>query len=324
MMKNVLLIFCLLILILSAACSPDGESLPISNPDTDILDLTNLEEQSLDDENTIRNSILDKAKIWVDLGVPYSTNVSDDWGYRTDCSGFVSYAWGIDAGDNGGHTTDQLHQVAYEISIDNIKGGDIFNIPKSGNAGHAIIFIEWIDKDSLTFRAYEENGFFGKAVLREDLQLENKNGQWYIPAEGGTGPYIPMRLNALPGDRYSHEQESETSISRLEVDQVQTPTLSPVPSATPTIFTPEANNLSGEWVVMLKVNEALDSVGSVQEIGNGSWVLDLIQDGYTISGSSIEGSLCMAEINGSIDTNNNIILNLSVLWELRGYTQMWG
>ena len=38
------------------------------------------------------NEILARARIWIDNQVPYSQTAIRD-GYRTDCSGFVSYAW---------------------------------------------------------------------------------------------------------------------------------------------------------------------------------------------------------------------------------------
>src|SRR5690242_7901315 len=44
---------------------------------------------------TTREEILARAQVWVDRKVPYSMSRYWSDGYRQDCSGFISMAWGL-------------------------------------------------------------------------------------------------------------------------------------------------------------------------------------------------------------------------------------
>ncbi len=71
-----------------------------------------------------RPEIVSRAQAWVNAQVPYSQSAYRD-GYRTDCSGFVSYAWNLR--DNAGNprplTTWTLPNVSYRISKDELQTG---------------------------------------------------------------------------------------------------------------------------------------------------------------------------------------------------------
>jgi hypothetical protein len=88
--------------------------------------------------------------------------------YRTDCSGFVSYAWGIPdisspdtvALHYGRQNTDgSIQTFSYPIAISNLQPGDIVVNPKSGLDGHVILFVAWVDMASLTFIGYDQYNY---------------------------------------------------------------------------------------------------------------------------------------------------------------------
>ncbi len=74
--------------------------------------------------------------------------------YRSDCSGFVSWAWGLPA---PGNTTDELApadtSVSYVISGADLQPGDALNIP----GDHVVLFVSWVTAGA-TAKFYEEPG----------------------------------------------------------------------------------------------------------------------------------------------------------------------
>lgn len=61
--------------------------------------------------------------------------------YRSDCSGFVSFAWRIDAKKHsGGYTTSSLAEVSHAIDADALLPGDALL-----GSGHVMLFGAWID-----------------------------------------------------------------------------------------------------------------------------------------------------------------------------------
>ena len=111
-----------------------------------------------------RQEVLDRGQTWVDRNVPYSmeayTNGPDGRQYRTDCSGFVSMAYGLDTS----YSTVTLTEHFTEIPKDELEPGDIIgNLgPGSGGAaGHVVIFTGWADEDHTTFDVIEQAGGVG-------------------------------------------------------------------------------------------------------------------------------------------------------------------
>jgi hypothetical protein len=129
--------------LLAAACSADGGT------------------ASDDQEALSRTKIVDRAMEWVNAKLQYcmAPNGGSNWPqdtacshycsrqhnaawdpYRSDCSGLVSYAWGLAA---PGHTTRDLAphdtSVSYSISAIDLKPGDAVNYWQD----HIMLFVKW-------------------------------------------------------------------------------------------------------------------------------------------------------------------------------------
>lgn len=99
----------------------------------------------------------------------YSNRLVDTSYYRTDCSGFVSYAWNL----GKSYDTVELGKSATSISYSNLQPGDIVNNKQSGANGHVIIFLRWKDKSNNEFWAYEESYGQGTVVSTIRLVVDN-------------------------------------------------------------------------------------------------------------------------------------------------------
>lgn len=101
------------------------------------------------------SEILDRARTWVDAEVPYRMNEYWSDGYRQDCSGFVSMAWGL----NRSEWTGSLPRFAYRIGVDDLEPGDIllYQSRRSPHGGsHVRIFAGWADEEHTAYNAYEQ------------------------------------------------------------------------------------------------------------------------------------------------------------------------
>jgi hypothetical protein len=111
---------------------------------------------------TFAERTLTRARLWIDADMPYcggpnggddvicggtctrtGTAKSSEWDdYRSDCSGFVSWSWGLAA---PGETTRTLApyetKVSTLITVDELEAGDALN-----GAGHVMLFGGWADK----------------------------------------------------------------------------------------------------------------------------------------------------------------------------------
>lgn len=87
-----------------------------------------------------RAMVKQRALSWIRVGgVPYS--MRDYYrGYRTDCSGFVSMAWGLERS----LTTETLPGVSHPIDKDDLQTGDILLRQNGADIGHVIIFLRWV------------------------------------------------------------------------------------------------------------------------------------------------------------------------------------
>lgn len=129
-----------------------------------------------------REDILQRAKRWADLGLDYSMSRTFE-GYRMDCSGLVSMAWGLPA---PGLTTDTMEQVAHRIDKDELLPGDVLVNTAPGAAGHTLIFAGWADETHTRYFAYEESGGKGAHF-----------GTVPYPYWPGHGTFRPYRLDSL-------------------------------------------------------------------------------------------------------------------------------
>lgn len=135
-----------------------------------------------------RQEIIKRANTWVERGVPYSqsayTNDPNGKQYRTDCSGFVSMAWGLDQS----LTTVTLPTVAHPISKDELQPGDILlkgGPGSGGNNGHVVIFNGWTDETHTAYYGLEEAGGVGATARVISYPYD------------GDGSYVPYRKNGL-------------------------------------------------------------------------------------------------------------------------------
>jgi hypothetical protein len=122
---------------------------------------------------TFAETTLSRARLWIAAEMPYcggpnggkdvicggtcersGTAENAEWDdYRSDCSGFVSWSWGLPA---PGRITKTLApydtEESVEISVDELAPGDALN---SGT--HVMLFGGWVDKDKGTATILQES-----------------------------------------------------------------------------------------------------------------------------------------------------------------------
>jgi hypothetical protein len=126
------------------------------------------------EDQVMLGSIADNAETWLHPPVPYSQQA---WynGYRTDCSGYVSMAWGLQSS----YVTWTLPQVSYPIGKNDLQSGDILlNVNE-----HVLIFHAWANSDRTYYYAYEQTP--PQAVYH----------MVQYPYWPGYGEYVPYRYN---------------------------------------------------------------------------------------------------------------------------------
>ncbi|MEV7185934.1 peptidoglycan-binding protein [Kitasatospora sp. NPDC093102] len=131
-----------------------------------------------------RAQIIQRAQSWVDQGVPYSMSRYWSDGYRQDCSGFVSMAWGL----GSSQTTWTLPGFAERIGKNDLQPGDvlIYNNPADPQAGsHVTIFGGWTDSSRTQYVAYEQTG---PATKKRSTPYAYWNN---------SGSYVPYRYTGL-------------------------------------------------------------------------------------------------------------------------------
>ncbi|GAA3826000.1 hypothetical protein GCM10022403_069190 [Streptomyces coacervatus] len=104
---------------------------------------------------TTRAEIINRAKKWIDAKVPYSMAAYWSDGYRQDCSGYVSMAWGLP----GNEWTGSLDRFGERITKEELQPGDIllFHNPSNPERGsHVVIFGGWKDYTHTKYLAYEQ------------------------------------------------------------------------------------------------------------------------------------------------------------------------
>ncbi|MFD5462037.1 peptidoglycan-binding protein, partial [Kitasatospora sp. NPDC127059] len=147
-----------------------------------------------------RAQIVQRAQAWVDQAVPYSMGRYWSDGYRQDCSGFVSMAWGL--GSN--QTTWTLPNFAERINRNDLQPGDvlIYNNPANPQAGsHVTIFAGWTDSSRTRYLAYEQTSP-GTKKRATPYAYWNNSGSYvpyrYTGLSGGSSDGAPSG-NAFPG-----------------------------------------------------------------------------------------------------------------------------
>ncbi|MCL7495436.1 hypothetical protein M8I34_29115 [Streptomyces sp. MCA2] len=134
-----------------------------------------------------RKDIIDRALERVEHRIGYSQSATTN-GYRDDCSGFVSAAWGLQP--PGLNTYGLMgNDTAHVITKDDLQPGDAL---VAGD--HTVLFGGWADKEHTKYIALEDNGSQGTVshvipypYYSGDAAHERSIGQ----------PYVPYRRNGL-------------------------------------------------------------------------------------------------------------------------------
>ncbi|MGW0629933.1 peptidoglycan-binding protein [Streptomyces sp. NPDC002758] len=131
-----------------------------------------------------RTEIINRAKTWITAKVPYSMSKYWSDGYRQDCSGFVSMAWGLP----GNEWTGSLAQFGVKIKKAELQPGDIllFHNPANPNNGsHVVIFGGWTDYTHTYYTAYEQ-------TPPKAHKLATPYAYW-----SNSSKYVPYRYRAI-------------------------------------------------------------------------------------------------------------------------------
>ncbi len=124
-----------------------------------------------------------RAQVWVNAGIPYNQRGYYQ-GYREDCSGYVSMAWGL---ATPGLTTPTFTTVGHYLTgSSQLQRGDALLNSASGNAGHVVLFDAWANAAHTSYWGYEETGSHG-AIHRVIP----------YPYWSGYGTFKPFHFNGL-------------------------------------------------------------------------------------------------------------------------------
>ncbi|MEU6117998.1 peptidoglycan-binding protein [Streptomyces sp. NPDC047117] len=135
---------------------------------------------------TTRAAIIARAKTWIAARVPYNMNGFWSDGYREDCSGFVSMAWGL----GSSQWTGSLDRYAVRITKDELKPGDILLYHNAANpsaGSHVTIFGGWADGSHSKYVAYELAPEHARKRVTPYAYWSN------------AGKYVPYRYRGLTG-----------------------------------------------------------------------------------------------------------------------------
>ncbi|GAA3129738.1 VCBS repeat-containing protein [Streptosporangium carneum] len=145
---------------------------------------------------TSRDEALVRAQSWIDERVPYSQSACHRNGYgnyRTDCSGYVSMAWGL----RRSYTTSTLEQVSHEIARSDLRPGDALNRP----GVHVALFVRWADEARTTPVVREQAGPDGSPTAERTWRASTANA------------YTPIRydniVDTAPGSSLSGDGRAD-------------------------------------------------------------------------------------------------------------------
>ncbi|WP_380277690.1 peptidoglycan-binding protein [Kitasatospora purpeofusca] len=145
-----------------------------------------------------RAQIIERAQRWVDQKVPYSMSRYWSDGYRQDCSGFVSMAWGL----GSSQTTWTLPNFAERITKADLQPGDIlvYNNAASPQSGsHVTIFGGWTDSTRTRYVAYEQTS-------PSTLKRSTPYAYW-----NNSASYVPYRYKGLSSGGNGNDGSTSTS-----------------------------------------------------------------------------------------------------------------
>ena len=136
-----------------------------------------------------RSQALTRARSWLNVGIPYSQSrcYRNQYGdYRTDCSGFVSMAWGL-GGQGSAFWTGNLMDRAFSISRGSLKPGDaLLRHTGDPSENHVALFVRWADSAHTQPVVIEQTG------SRDTVQ-----STW---SQSYAGLYNPIRYDHIVDD----------------------------------------------------------------------------------------------------------------------------
>jgi hypothetical protein len=113
-----------------------------------------------------REQVIERAESWLHPSVAYSQHdfhTTEHGTYRTDCSGYVSMAWGLPGkppNRHGGLDTVGLASVSFVIERHELCAGDVLIRTDGTNlTRHVTIFDKWASGD--TYWGFEQAGGTG-------------------------------------------------------------------------------------------------------------------------------------------------------------------
>ncbi|MFH8340365.1 peptidoglycan-binding protein [Streptomyces sp. AM6-12] len=162
----------------------DGESATPQGPPSPLHGRGPVRPGAARTPHTTRNAIIKRAKSWVTAKVPYSMGSYWTDGYRQDCSGYVSMAWGL--GSN--QWTGSLAQYGVKITKSQLQPGDILlyhNAANPQDGSHVVIFGGWTDSDHTHYKVYEQT------------PPHTRSRTTPYPYWSNTGKYVPYRYKGL-------------------------------------------------------------------------------------------------------------------------------
>jgi len=169
--------------------------------------------QSSESDLVSRSDVIARAESWVAVKMPYCqvpNHVHDidpycpsvctrpdnaTWNpYRLDCSGFVSYVWGLGA---PGRVTKQLapfvNDITHTIAAIDLQAGDAVN-----NDEHVMLFKAWVQKGNVATFVEEPGCQTSQPYAREVTTSVSVSGDTIHLASNGMTFYA-IRLNAITG-----------------------------------------------------------------------------------------------------------------------------
>ncbi|GLX52563.1 membrane protein [Streptomyces hygroscopicus subsp. hygroscopicus] len=134
--------------------------------------------------HTTRSAIIKRARSWVTAKVPYSMSRYWNDGYRQDCSGYVSMAWGL----NSNQWTGSLAKYGVKITKSQLQPGDILLYHNTANpqkGSHVVIFGGWTNHKHTSYTVYEQTPPHARSRTTP------------YPYWSHAGKYVPYRYKGL-------------------------------------------------------------------------------------------------------------------------------
>ena len=143
------------------------------------------------------DTVIARAESWTSVNMPYSQTTYVG-GYRTDCSGFVSMAWGLVGtyGEPISLTTQTLPSVAAQIAPGQLLPGDILDYNSTAdpvNGSHVVLFGGWVDASEQYYYGLEEAGDVGAVVHIIPFP-------YWPGVMDGTSSWVPYRYTGIVDD----------------------------------------------------------------------------------------------------------------------------